>query len=142
MRLVAFLRAINVGGHVVKMDDLRGHLKALGFTGVETFIASGNVIFSSRSAATPALERKIEAALHDALGYEVKTFLRTDAEVAAIARYRPFKESQLRGAHALYVGFFADHSATRPRKPSWRSGPRSTISTCTAVSCSGSAGRN
>ena len=47
-RLVAFLRAINVGGHTVTMAHLRGLFEDLGFTNVETFIASGNVIFGSR----------------------------------------------------------------------------------------------
>ena len=47
-RLVAFLRAINVGGHNVKMDRLRELFEALGLSNVETFIASGNVIFDSR----------------------------------------------------------------------------------------------
>jgi uncharacterized protein (DUF1697 family) len=108
MRLIAFLRAINVGGHTVKMDALRGHFAGLGFTDVETFIASGNVLFTSRAASTPALQRKIEDRLHASLGYEVKTFIRTDAEVAAIACYQPFKESELRSAGALNVGFLAE----------------------------------
>jgi len=46
-RYVALLRAINVGGHVVKMDVLRKHFTKLGFTNVETFIASGNVLFDA-----------------------------------------------------------------------------------------------
>lgn len=48
-RYFAFLRGINVGGHRIKMDRLREHVEALGFEHVETFIASGNVIFSSAS---------------------------------------------------------------------------------------------
>ena len=46
-RYIAFLRAINVGGHTVKMAELKRLFEALGFTNVETFIASGNVIFDS-----------------------------------------------------------------------------------------------
>ena len=45
MKYVAFLRAINVGGHVVKMEVLRAHFESLGLSSVDTFIASGNVIF-------------------------------------------------------------------------------------------------
>ena len=47
IRYVAFLRAINVGGHVVKMDALRKLFVHAGLSDVETFIASGNVVFSS-----------------------------------------------------------------------------------------------
>ena len=60
--------------------------ESLGFQQVETFIASGNVIFTDKSKSTAMLEKKIEACLEKALGYEVKTFIRTDAEVAAITR--------------------------------------------------------
>jgi uncharacterized protein (DUF1697 family) len=44
LRFVAFLRAVNVGGHVVKMDVLKRHFEKMGFSDVETFIASGNVV--------------------------------------------------------------------------------------------------
>jgi uncharacterized protein (DUF1697 family) len=108
VRLVAFLRAINVGGaHVVKMDALRAHFEALGFTSVETFIASGNVVFSSRATDLAAVERKIEKGLQSALGYEVKTFVRTDAEIATIAAHKPFAAAAMKSCVALNVGFLA-----------------------------------
>ena len=66
-RLVAFLRAINVGGHIVKMDQLRKLFAELGFANVETFIARGNVLFDSSSKSGPALEKKIEKHLKAAL---------------------------------------------------------------------------
>ena len=84
-RLIAFLRAINVGGHTVTMARLREEFEGLGFTDVETFIASGNVIFTSRSNDFARLEKKIEARLRAAFGFEVATFVRTNAEVAAVA---------------------------------------------------------
>jgi uncharacterized protein (DUF1697 family) len=115
-RLVAFLRAINVGGHVVKMDALRGHFEALGFTDVQTFIASGNVVFSSRTKNLTTLERTIEKRLHASLGYEVKTFVRSCAEVAAIAGYTPFAARAVKHARSLNVGFLAaplDAAATK-----------------------------
>ena len=89
-KYVAFLRAINVGGHTVKMDQLRSLFEALSFSNVQTFIASGNVIFDSKSKSTKALEKKIESHLQDALGYEVATFIRTTSELAVIADYKPF----------------------------------------------------
>ncbi len=60
-RFVAFLRAINVGGNrVVKMDFLRQVFESLGFSRVETFIASGNVVFDTGARNPKMLERKIE----------------------------------------------------------------------------------
>jgi uncharacterized protein (DUF1697 family) len=107
-KYVAFLRAINVGGHTVKMDYLRSLFEALGFSNVETFIASGNVIFDSPSRSTKTLERKIEASLHKILGYEVATFVRSTSELADIARYKPFSDVELNApGHSLYIGFMA-----------------------------------
>jgi uncharacterized protein (DUF1697 family) len=68
-KYVAFLRAINVGGHTVKMDYLRHLFETLGLSNVETFIASGNVIFDSPSRNTKTLEKKIERHLLEKLGY-------------------------------------------------------------------------
>jgi uncharacterized protein (DUF1697 family) len=60
-RFIAFLRAINVGGHTVKMDDLRQLFEALGFSGVETFIASGNVVFETNARKVKALDKEDRA---------------------------------------------------------------------------------
>lgn len=106
-KYVAFLRAINVGGRVVTMSALRAAFEKMGLANVETFIASGNVIFDTRAADAAALERRIEQALLKTLGYEVSTFLRTPAEVSAVARQTAFDPAQVRAATALYVGFVA-----------------------------------
>jgi uncharacterized protein (DUF1697 family) len=108
-KYVAFLRAINVGGHTVKMDYLRTLFEGLGFTNVETFIASGNVIFDSPSKSAKGLERKIESYLQETLGYAVATFIRSSSELAAIAQYKPFDDSELNTAgNTLYIGFMAN----------------------------------
>lgn len=105
MRYVAFLRAINVGSHVVKMERLREFFRGLGLAKVETFIASGNVIFESKLKAG-LLETKLEAALHDSLGYPVATFLRSDAELRAVADHPAFPGVELSPAgNVLYVTF-------------------------------------
>ncbi len=103
-RYVAFLRAVNVGGRIVKMDALRGHFEAAGFSGVETFIASGNVIFDTRAKAGPGLEAKIEGVLKKALGYDVPTFVRALDEVVVAAERSPFPEKDVAAAGALLVG--------------------------------------
>ena len=115
-RYIAFLRAINVGGHTVKMDALRQYFEALGFANVETFIASGNVVFETTTKNVRALEKKIEQQLRAALGYEVATFIRTDAELVAIAQYQPFSPSLLQTAQALNVAFLADALAASSQK--------------------------
>jgi uncharacterized protein (DUF1697 family) len=133
-RYVAFLRGINVGGHKVEMGELRRLFEALDLDDVATFIASGNVIFESRAAAGP-LTKRIEKHLREALGYDVPTFLRTDAEVARIAEHEPF--SDLEDGGTSYVAFLdrrppasarravaalsndVDHLAVRDREVYW-----------------------
>ena len=105
---IAFLRAINIGGHTVKMVDLRQQFESLGFTGVETFIASGNVVFKAGSDNPLELERLIEARLREALGYEVATFIRTPQELASLAGCQPFPEPQFVAAVAFNVAFLKD----------------------------------
>ena len=86
-RYFALLRGINVGGHRVKMDRLRELVEALGFEHVETFIASGNVIFSSASGDVKAMEERIGRQLQEALGYEVPTLIRSQSELDSIATF-------------------------------------------------------
>jgi uncharacterized protein (DUF1697 family) len=103
---IAFLRGINLGNRRLKMEALRALFEQLKLTEVATFIASGNVTFASRETDTTKLTRRIEAHLLASLGYPVDTFLRTRAEVAALAAYRPFAKADLENeSHTLYVGF-------------------------------------
>ncbi len=104
-RRIAFLRAINVGGHTVKMDRLRALFGEMGFAEVETFIASGNVLFEGRSGSGRALERRIEAALAGALGYPVPTFVRTLPELAAVVAAAPFAPRTVAAATTFNVAF-------------------------------------
>lgn len=104
-RYVALLRAINVGGHTVRMADLRAQFEQLGFADVSTYIASGNVRFSSASRAATALERRIAEALEERLGYPVATFVRTPAALAATVANVPFTD--LAPSDALQVGFLS-----------------------------------
>ncbi len=116
-KYVAFLRAINVGGHTVKMDRLRSLFEDMGFAKVETFIASGNVIFDSPSRSPRALERKIEETLQQTLGYTVATFLRSTAELSKIADHQAFSAKELTNpGYTLYIGFMADKGSDAAKK--------------------------
>ena len=119
-RYVAFLRGVNVGGRVVKMAVLKKLFEAMTCEGVETFIASGNVIFDAPAGAAvrPAarLETQIEARLEAALGYAVAAFLRTLPELAAIAAHNPFAGEPAGSGARLYIAFLrAAPSAARRR---------------------------
>ena len=104
LRHVAFLRAINIGGHTVKMAHLRTLFEGLGLKNVETFIASGNVLFDAPSASADKLESRIEQHLGKALGYEALTYIRPLASLARVATDHPFVAHAADG-HALSIGF-------------------------------------
>ena len=86
------------------MSQLKLLFEELGFSDVETFIASGNVIFSTGSKDGAKLEKKIAKHLHTKLGYEVDTFVRTAQEVVAIDRSKVFAADAAQ-AHAVHVCF-------------------------------------
>jgi len=105
---IAFLRAINVGGHTVSMERLRGLFAELGHQNVRTLIASGNVVFDAGSKKPTALEAAIEKHLGKSLGYGVSTFVRTHEEIAAVVGHEPYPRSVIDKAHALWIGFLKE----------------------------------
>lgn len=106
-RFVAFLRGINLGKRRPSMAQLKALFEDAGFRNVETFIASGNVIFDSGSKDQKKLESKIARHLEQALGYDVDTFVRSAEEVTAISRSKVFEQEAANG-HALHVCFLHD----------------------------------
>ncbi len=90
MEYIALLRGVNVGGHVVKMADLRAQFQALGLEDVRTYIQSGNVFFTANESDREALSDRIERHLEKRLGYEVATCLRTPQEVRKTMARNPF----------------------------------------------------
>jgi uncharacterized protein (DUF1697 family) len=86
------------------MKQLAALFEQLGFKDTATFIASGNVLFSTKKKNTGELESKIAAHLEDSLGYGVDTFVRTTEEVLAISKLRVFPEDGAEGI-TVHVGF-------------------------------------
>jgi uncharacterized protein (DUF1697 family) len=108
----AFLRAINVGGHTVKMDSLRILFEECGCSQVETFIASGNVIFESSEVDQAALTRRIEAHLLQKLGYAVAVFLRTSDEMMGIVGRQVFSAPEKATIYIAFLSLPPDEKAS------------------------------
>jgi len=105
-KYIAFLRAINVGGHtIIKMTDLKQMFESLGLLNVQTYIQSGNVIFESDITDVASLEKQIESQIEQATGYKTKLFVRTIREVQAIAKKAPFAA---KADETAYVGFLKE----------------------------------
>jgi uncharacterized protein (DUF1697 family) len=103
-RYVAFLRAINVGGHTVTMGRLVELFESLELDDISTFIASGNVLFTSR-AKPVMLERQIDRHLHAELGYPAEAFVRSIADLQLVLKQQVFAATEVAASHALMIGF-------------------------------------
>jgi uncharacterized protein (DUF1697 family) len=108
---IALLRAVNVGGRVYKMADLREHLAASGLDAVETYIQTGNVRFMTSMRSPAKVERHVESVLREGAGFEVPAIVLTPAELRqvyddAMGLAAPFAAGAPAGGHRRYVTFF------------------------------------
>jgi uncharacterized protein (DUF1697 family) len=99
-RFVAFLRGINVGGHIVVKATLEKVFNDLGFNNVCVYKQSGNVIYESSEAAD-GLATKIEAGLKAAVGFEVPVFIRTLTQLKELVASDPFRGQNGEGSSFL-----------------------------------------
>ncbi|WP_345802557.1 DUF1697 domain-containing protein [Microbacterium sp. AZCO] len=90
---VALLRGVNVGGITIRSADLADVFRGLGFEGVRTVLASGNVLFEADGSARAGLKATIEEALRARFGYDAWILLVTQAELSAAIDAFPFDES-------------------------------------------------
>jgi uncharacterized protein (DUF1697 family) len=99
---VALLRGVNIGGRLLKMDELRRIAGELGLDQPRTFIASGNLLFSSDKSEA-ALKRELEAAIADHMGKPVGVMIRTAAEMAQAAKANPFADQPGNRVVAIFL---------------------------------------
>ena len=117
-KYVAFLRAINVGGHAkVNMSELREAFAAAGCRNVRTHIQSSNVIFESPAQDLAKLLHNVLAKLRNLLDGEQVIMLRTAGEIEEIIRKAPFKDVEAEPGIKLYVAFLSQKPRSKPRLP-------------------------
>jgi uncharacterized protein (DUF1697 family) len=103
---VAMLRGINVGGHAkVAMAELRASFVDMGFADAETYIQSGNVVFTASGPAA-TLRSVIEEGLEIRLGLGITVVLRTSAQLGDVIGRNPLADGG-RDAAKLHVTFLA-----------------------------------
>jgi uncharacterized protein (DUF1697 family) len=100
---VALLRAVNVGGTgKLTMADLKALCAELGFSRIETYIASGNVVFDC-DLSPQSVQTKLAARLLADAGKPVGVLLRTAGEMAAILRTQPFPDRDPKQTYAFFL---------------------------------------
>ena len=106
---VAFLRGINVGGHVlIKMIDLKKAFEKMGFENVRTLLASGNVVFESEQTDKKALTAEIESLLKKAFEKDISVILRSLDDLKKLQSSEPFKGIKMTPSIRLYVTFLSE----------------------------------
>jgi len=99
---VALLRGVNVGGVTIKMADLAEVVRGLDYTDVKTVLASGNVLFTTRDAASTA-KQTLESALRERFGYEAWVHVLTVDAIRKIVAAYPYPRSGDRHAYVVFA---------------------------------------
>jgi uncharacterized protein (DUF1697 family) len=100
---VALLRAVNVGGTgKLPMARLVTMCRDAGFERVQTYIASGNVVFSSRHSEA-RVKTELETRLEAFAGQPVGVLVRTATEMAAVLRSNPFPDASPTTTVAIFL---------------------------------------
>jgi uncharacterized protein (DUF1697 family) len=103
---VAFLRGVNLGNRRVKSADLKAAFEGMGFAGVKTILASGNVLFEAGG--EKGLQARIEKGLQEKFGFEIGTVLRSQEALRAMIAAEPFASVPKDADAKLYVAMLAE----------------------------------
>jgi len=107
-KFVALLRGINVSGQKkINMSDLKLLFEEIGFRNAETYIQSGNVIFSSKDLSTNKIETKISSGIKKKFGFDVQVIILTPEEIEYTLKNNPFIKKK-KEIERLYVTFLSD----------------------------------
>lgn len=109
---VAMLRGINVAGkNRIRMNDLKTLCEGLGWTDVQTYLQSGNVVFKSSKGGAAALAAALQAAIKGSLGLDVPVVMRGPRDLEKVLAGNPFLNGRSEDTAHLYVTFLAESPA-------------------------------
>jgi uncharacterized protein (DUF1697 family) len=112
---VAFLRGIGGTDTKIRMQVLKAAFEGLGFRNVRTVIASGNVIFEAAAASEKDLERTIEKALPDAIGFGADTIIYTFDELQRLAKSSLARDMKVTAQTRPFVTFLKETPKSIPK---------------------------
>ncbi|MFD7259243.1 DUF1697 domain-containing protein [Streptomyces sp. NPDC059874] len=111
-KYAVLLRGINVGGmKKVPMAELRSVLEGLGHEDVQTYLQSGNAVFSSAKKQPAALARELEKAIEAHFGFAVACLVMDGDYLRAVADACPFPAAELEGKQ-LHATFLSEQPGT------------------------------
>lgn len=105
---VALLRGINVSGlRQIRMADLQQSFAAMGFTGIRTYLQSGNVVFDAPHSDTAAMAAEISARIEADFAHQVAVLVITARQLQAIEQANPLQpvptDEQEKLFHATFL---------------------------------------
>ena len=108
---ISILRGINVGGHnPVKMDALRLLYAELGYSAVQSYIQSGNIIFNSSLSDILYIENSIREKIFETFGFNVSVLVMTTEELNSSLQNNPFiKDKNDRTLKLEHLTLNAEH---------------------------------
>jgi uncharacterized protein (DUF1697 family) len=102
-KYIALLRAVNVGGTgKLPMSELKAICRDAGFARVETYIASGNIVFESKFPASK-VKAELEGRMRAHAGKPVDVFVRSAPEMLAVLKANPFPNSEPKYTYAVFL---------------------------------------
>jgi len=105
---ISLLRGVNVGGHnKIKMEELRELYESLGLRHAQTYVQSGNVVFSTDARDFTRLSKRIADAIEERFAFRPGVILRTAADLRAVIAANPFAARRDLDPSKLLVQFLA-----------------------------------
>ena len=115
--IICMLRGVNVGGHnIIKMEALKALCVSLKLKDPQTYVQSGNVVFSSSEKDLPKLARRLQDAIEKAHGFRPGVMLRTAEELQQVVARNPFAKRSGIEPGKLIVNFLADNPGKDARE--------------------------
>ena len=118
--VICLLRGVNVGGNnKVKMEALRSLFESLQLRHAQTYIQSGNAVFSAVDQNLAGLARRIESAIEKTFGFRPETILRTVSELRKVVAGNPFAtrpDIEPNKLIVMFLGSAADSAKIRVSK--------------------------
>lgn len=93
MKAVVLIRGINVGGIVLKMDQLKEILRACGFEDIQTYIQSGNAILTTQLQIPKDIEEAVQVMIKREAGLDVAVIVKESEAYLHETRIHPFGET-------------------------------------------------
>ena len=102
---IALLRGINVGGkRKIRMADLRQLCTTLGYSNVQTYIQSGNIIFHTTENNNTDLQSQLSSAIDKQYGFQVPTIVLDAETFTDILSNNPFiTDNDINSLHVTFL---------------------------------------